>query len=50
MLEVCIESAQKLTGDSWHARLIKLFHFVRHRYGLGGSDGVTTSIAGVHGA
>ena len=50
MLEACIESASKLTGYSWHARLIQLFHFVRHRYGLGGSDGVTTSIAVVHGA
>ena len=50
MLEACIESAPKLTGDSRHARLIQLFRFVRHRYGLGCSDGVTASIAGVHGA
>ena len=50
MLEACIESVQKLTDYSCHARLIQLFHFVRHRHGLGGSDGVTTSIAGVHGA
>ena len=45
-----MESAQKLTGDSGYARLIEFFHFVRHRDGLGGSDGVTKSIAGVHGA
>ena len=50
VLEACIESVRKLTGYSWHARLIQLFHFVCHRHGLGGSDGVTTSIAGVHGA
>ena len=50
MLEACIESVQKLTDYSCHARLIQLFHFVRHGHGLGGSDGATTSIAGVHGA